>query len=133
MTNFLDYTDLVLLDIKHFDTKKHLFLTGSGNERTLAFLDELVKRNIPVWIRYVLVPGLTDDLDSIKELSKYLSEINKSKIIQRIEILPYHSMGMEKWESINIEYELKDTPSPSKSLLEEVRLIFKKFNDILVI
>lgn len=133
MTNFLDYTDLVLLDIKHFDTKKHFILTGSGNENTLAFLDELVRRNIPVWIRYVLVPGWTDDLDSIKKLSKYLSEVNKSKIIQRIEILPYHSMGIEKWETLNIEYELKDTPSPSENMLEEVRTIFKEFNDILVI
>lgn len=121
----LDFCDLVLLDIKHFDPHRYKDLTGVELEPTLNFLDYLSTKNIKVWLRYVLVPGLTDQLDTIEALSQHLSQYTN---IERIELLPFHKMGEYKWKELGLEYKLTDTVEPSKALMTEAMMIFKSHN-----
>ncbi|OON98385.1 MAG: pyruvate formate-lyase 1-activating enzyme [Epulopiscium sp. Nele67-Bin004] len=118
----LDYTDLVLLDIKSYNPDVFKDLTGIPLDPTLAFAEHLNERGIPVWIRYVLVPNLTDNLDDIEELAKYLTTL---KNVERIDILPFHKMGEFKWEELGYDYKLKDTQSPEKELVDQAKTIFK--------
>lgn len=121
----LELTDLVLLDIKHFDPLHYKVLTGVELGPTLEFLDYLGKKNIPTWVRYVLVPGLTDQLDSIEALSKHLSQYQH---IERIELLPFHKMGEFKWKELGLNYQLSQVDPPSKALMIEALGLFKKYN-----
>ncbi|ONI46624.1 pyruvate formate-lyase 1-activating enzyme, partial [Epulopiscium sp. SCG-B10WGA-EpuloA2] len=114
--NVLDYTDLVLLDIKSYNKDVYKDVTGVSLEPTLNFEQELMKRNIPVWIRYVLVPNLTDNLNDIEELAKYLTTLTN---VERIDVLPFHKMGEFKWEELNYEYKLKNTLEPDDLLIKE--------------
>ena len=111
----LDYTDLVLLDIKHTNSEKSKELTGVGNEKALKLARHLDERCIPVWIRQVLIPGITDDVENLKSLGKFIASLNN---VDRVELLPYHGMGIHKWESMGLEYELKDVKEPTA---EDVR------------
>ena len=100
----LDYTDLVLLDIKHIDDIKAKDLTGVGISKTLEVAKHLDTRNIPVWIRHVLVPTITDDEKDLESLGKFVASLNN---VDRFEFLPYHTLGIHKWEAMGIDYELK--------------------------
>ena len=100
----LKYTDLVLLDIKHINKEKCIELTGHSNELTLDFARYLSDNNIPVWIRQVLVPGITDDVDDLNLLKEFISTL---KNVEKVEILPYHDIGSYKWEQLGLEYPLK--------------------------
>ena len=104
----LKYTDLVLLDIKHIDTKKCIKLTGKPNTYTLEFAKYLSDNNIKLWIRQVLVPGYTDDEDDLLKLKDFLSTL---KTVENVEILPYHTMGKYKWEELGFKYELEGVPA----------------------
>lgn len=104
------YTDLVLLDIKHIDSQEHKRLTGWDNANILDCASYLSEINIPVWIRHVLVPSVTDNDEYLKRLGNFLKTL---KNIEKIEVLPYHSLGAYKWEQLGIPYTLKDEPSPS--------------------
>ncbi|KXZ39377.1 pyruvate formate lyase activating enzyme [Alkalithermobacter thermoalcaliphilus JW-YL-7 = DSM 7308] len=119
----LDYTDLVLLDIKHIDNKICKDLTGVSNDKTLNLAKHLSNRNIPVWIRYVLVPGITDSPEHLEELAKFLSSLNN---IENIEILPYHTAGSFKWEQLGIEYPLKGIRQATDEDVLKARKIFEK-------
>lgn len=121
----IEYTDLVLLDIKSFDPHRFKKVTGSSLNKTFEFIHYLESINKATWIRYVLVPGLTDDLQEIEELARFLS--NKG-CIQKVEILPFHKMGEYKWEQLGYEYKLIDTKPPTNELLEKVKEIFSKYN-----
>ncbi len=121
----LKYTDLVLLDIKNFDPKQYKVVTGVELEPTLKFLDYISKLDLKIWIRYVLVPDLTDNLDSISELGLHLSKYNN---IERIEVLPFHKMGEYKWETMGYNYKLADTKEPSRELLLEAVMRLKEHN-----
>lgn len=121
----LDYTDLVLLDIKSYNPEVFKDLTGVPLDPTLAFANHLAERNIPVWIRYVFVPNLTDNEQDIEELAKYLSTL---KNVQRIDILPFHKMGEYKWEQLGYDYALLDTPQPTKESVKSATDIFIKYN-----
>jgi pyruvate formate lyase activating enzyme len=107
----MEYTDLVLLDLKHADAKKHVELTGVENARIKRFAQYLSDINKPVWIRYVLVPGYTDAEEDLMEAHKYLAQF---KNIEKIEVLPYHMMGKVKWQNLNCEYPLEGVRSPTK-------------------
>jgi len=119
----LDHTDLVLLDIKSFDPVRYQNLTHVDLATTLRFAEELKRRKKPFWLRYVLVPGLTDDLRSIEKLSLYLADFPN---LERIDVLPFHKMGEQKWEALGYPYQLKSTSPPDASLVLEVMDIFKK-------
>ncbi|MBF8982076.1 pyruvate formate lyase-activating protein [Lutibacter sp. B2] len=121
---FLPYTDLVLLDIKQIDSEKHKDLTGVGNEKTLQFAKYLSEKNIPVWIRYVLVPGYSDDKNDVEKLCEFLVTLDN---VEKVEILPYHQMGVSKWEELKIEYPLKDVKPPTIENLKGVKEIFLKY------
>ncbi len=117
----LEYTDLVLLDIKNFDRDQYKVITGVELEPTLKFLDYIASKGIKVWIRYVLVPDLSDKLDDIEALGVHLSKYDN---IERIEVLPFHKMGEYKWEELGLKYELADTNEPTKDrVLEAVSRI----------
>ncbi|MDF2613288.1 MAG: pflA [Clostridia bacterium] len=121
----LDYTDLVLLDIKSYNPDVFKDLTGVPLDPTLQFAKHLDERQIPAWIRYVLVPGLTDNEEDIDKLANYLSTL---KNIERIDILPFHKMGEYKWEQLGYKYELTDTIEPSKAEVLKAQDIFRKYN-----
>ena len=118
----LSYTDLVLLDIKHIVDEKCKKLTGRSNKNELDFAKYLSKIRIPVWIRQVLVPGITDDEKDLKTLRKFLDTLNN---IEKIEILPYHDLGKYKWEKMGLKYPLKDTPIPTEKEINKAKKILR--------
>ena len=101
----LNYTDLVLLDIKHIDSEKCKNLVGFGNENELKFAKYLSDNNIPVWIRQVIVPCIKDNEEDLKKLKLFLASL---KNVKKVELLPYHNMGRYKWKDLGFEYELSD-------------------------
>jgi pyruvate formate lyase activating enzyme len=120
INTLLDYTDLVLLDIKHIDNKKHKSLTGCSNENVLKFAQHLSSRKISVWLRYVVVPGLTDFEPDVKKLGKFIAKLSN---IEKIELLPFHKIGEYKWKELGLNYTLFDIPPASESDIERVRKI----------
>lgn len=104
----LKYTDLVMLDIKHIDTKKHKALTGHGNENVLAFAMFCEKHNVALWVRYVVVEGLTDSPRDLFDLGKFIGAL---KNLRALDVIPYHTMGVSKYEQLGIEYPLKNVPA----------------------
>ncbi|PKM67253.1 MAG: pyruvate formate-lyase 1-activating enzyme [Firmicutes bacterium HGW-Firmicutes-2] len=121
----IDEVDLVLLDVKHSDPKQYEFITGAKLQPTLDFLNYLGELGKPVWIRYVLVPGLTDQPEAIEALALHLSQYNN---IEKIEILPFHKMGEYKWAQLGETYRLKDFDEPTKIQMIEAMAILKKHN-----
>ncbi len=107
----LEVADLFLLDIKHIDDEACIRLTGKSNKNTLAFAQFLSEHNKPIWIRQVLVPGITDGEESLERTRAF---INTLKTVERVEVLPYHSMGEVKYEKLGMEYPLKGVESPTK-------------------
>lgn len=119
----LDSTDLVMLDIKHIDPEKHLWLTGKDNADIKRFAEHLGERGIDVWIRHVLVPGITDDEESLLELGRFIGGIST---LRAIDVLPYHTLGTVKYERLGIPYRLKDVPAATKDQAKRARdVIFK--------
>ena len=106
----LSHTDLVLLDIKALSPEKYNEITGGDITNALEFAQYLSEKNIPAWIRYVVIPDLTDSEQDIEKLAKYVRGMPN---VQKAELLPFHKMGEEKWENIDAAYKLKDTPVPS--------------------
>lgn len=105
----MKYTDLLLADIKHIDTAEHIKLTGCSNEDILEMYRYLSEIRKPIWIRYVLVPGITDNEGSLKRTRDFILTL---KNVEKIEVLPYHSMGEYKWEELGIPYSLKGVMPP---------------------
>ena len=101
----LSFTDLVLLDIKHINSDKCKELTGVSNEKELAFARYLSDNNIPIWIRQVVVPSVTDNKEDLLELKRFISSLNT---VQKIELLPYHNLGEYKWNKLGLEYSLTE-------------------------
>lgn len=120
----LKYTDLVLLDIKHIDPRKYKNLTKAELSHTLKFMDFLASENKAVWLRYVLVPGYTDDEKDLQEWARYASQFNN---VERVDILPFHQMAIHKWEELNKEYELKEVQSPTSDQIKKATEIFQSF------
>ena len=121
----MKYTDLVLLDLKQIDSQKHQVLTGHSNRNILAFARYLDAKKIPVWIRFVLVPTVTDDTTDIKKLKDFISNL---KNVVKIEVLPYHTMGEKKYAELQIDYRLKGIPTPTKEQIATVEQILKGDN-----
>lgn len=101
----LSLTDLVLLDIKHIDDNKCKDLVGFSNKLELEFAKYLSDNNIPIWIRQVIIPGITDDKQDLIKLGNFIKSL---KSVQKVELHPYHNMGIFKWEKLGFEYPLKD-------------------------
>ena len=116
----LKYTDLVLLDIKHIDDEKCKKLVGISNKKELEFAQYLSDNNIKIWIRQVLVPGYTDDEEDLKKLKKFIKSL---KTVEKVQILPYHSMGKFKWEKLGSKYELEDVRTANQDDVDRVKKI----------
>ncbi len=124
----LDVTDLILLDIKHIDDEKHKQLTGHTNKNILECAKYLANKGKHMWIRHVLVPTITDDINDLKKLREFIDDlrnINKD-VIERVEILPYHDMAKTKYEKLNIDYPFKDIAIPTKEEIEKATEILCK-------
>ena len=106
----MKYTDLVILDLKEWTNEKHKALTGMGNDNIKQMAQWLSDNGKDMWIRHVLVPGLTDDEEDLKAMSKFISEL---KTVKKVEVLPYHALGIPKWEKLGIEYQLYDAVAPT--------------------
>ncbi|MFI6409392.1 pyruvate formate-lyase-activating protein [Streptomyces sp. NPDC050548] len=116
-------TDLVLLDIKSFDVNTYRKLTGGELAPTLNFATRLDRLGVPMWIRYVLVPGWTDDLASVDALARFVSGLGA---VERVDVLPFHKLGASKYEALDVPFPLQDTPGPAPALIESVRACFKE-------
>jgi len=122
----LDVADLVLLDIKQMDNKKHIDLTHVSNKYTLDFADYLAEQNQPVYLRYVVVPGYTDCLEDAHALGKFIQPM---KNIEKIEMLPYHELGKHKWTAMGEIYPLDGVSPPARETMEEIKNILLQYND----
>lgn len=120
----LSNTDLVLLDIKHINSIKYKALTSQDLEPTLRFMEYLHKINKPIWVRYVLVPGYTDEESDLHQWAQYVSNY---KNVERVDILPFHQMGMHKWKESNLNYQLEKVPSPSAEEILKAENIFRSY------
>ncbi len=126
----LQYTDLVLLDIKQIDDKKHRQLTGAGNKRTLAFSEYLSEQGIPAWIRYVLVAGYSNDEADLHALGKHIAGLSN---VEKIEIQPYHKLGVHKYEALGWDYQLTDVPANTAEQLASAKSLFQLYvKDVVV-
>ena len=120
----LETVDMVLLDIKHINPMKYRVLTSVSLDHTLKFAEYLSSINKPVWVRYVLVPGYSDDEEDLHEWAKFVSQFGN---IERVDILPFHQMGTYKWEKLGKEYKLKDVETPTREEVEKAEEIFKSY------
>lgn len=102
--------DLVILDMKAFTPEQHRRVTGTDNAKVLEFCRRLAALKRPMWLRYVLVPGLTDDPEEIAKVAGFAAGLG---VVERVEILPFHQMGRFKWERLGLDYKLAETPPPS--------------------
>ncbi|SMC20459.1 pyruvate formate lyase activating enzyme [Andreprevotia lacus DSM 23236] len=125
--DWFDPVDLVLLDIKHIDPAKYLHITGKPLQPTLDFAERLIRLHKPMWLRYVLVPGLTDDPADIAALARYAQGLAERGpgLIERVEVLPFHKMGEPKWQALGLDYQLSATPVPTPQATESARQIFR--------
>lgn len=118
-------TDLFLLDIKHIDPEKHKKLTGRPNDNILRFAEFLAENGGRMWIRHVLVPGYTDDEKDLRDLRAFIDRLKAVSplSVERVEVLPYHTFGVQKYESLNRTYPLKGVEPPSKDSVEKAKKI----------
>jgi pyruvate formate lyase activating enzyme len=119
----LDTIDLVLLDIKTWNPDRHRDLTGMDVEPTLEFARRLAIRRRPIWLRYVLVPGYTDDAVDIAEIARFAAGLGT---VERVDVLPFHQMGKFKWAPLGLTYTLADIEPPAQPLVESVCEIFRR-------
>lgn len=112
----MEVTDLLLVDIKHIDDACHLALTKQHNTNILDMLKYLDEIQKPVWIRHVLVPGINDQEIHLMNLSKFIQQLHN---VKRVEILPYHTLGVYKWKELGIPYELEGVESPDQASIEK--------------
>lgn len=120
LDELLQFTDLVLLDIKQIDTVKHKKLTGKPNEHILDFANYLAKKDIPVWIRHVLVPGITDIDEDLHKLAEFIHTLPN---VEKVEVLPYHELGVYKWKNLGLEYPLEGVNPPTDDRVKNAEKI----------
>lgn len=120
----LKLTDLVLLDIKEFNNSRHRLLTERGNEQTIRTAEWLEEIGKPFWLRYVLVPGYSNFEEDIRALGEHFKGF---QMIQRVEILPYHTLGVHKYEAMGQEYRLKGVKENTPEQLEAAKAVFSEY------
>ena len=120
----LKLVDLVILDIKAIDAKEYEYVTGGNLEKQKDFLEDCVRLNKKLWLRQVIVPGINDDEEHIKNLKDFIKDIPN---VERVELLPYHSMGKEKYKKLGIDYKLVDTPDMDIEKCKILQNLLKKY------
>ena len=120
----LDQIDLVLLDIKTWDPERHRSLTGKDVAPTLDFARRLASRKRPIWLRFVLVPGLTDDRENVEPIAKFAAGLGS---VERVDVLPFHQMGRFKWKELGLDYTLNNVLPPT---MEQVEVACEQFRAV---
>jgi pyruvate formate lyase activating enzyme len=120
--DYLANVDLVLLDIKSGDPDTYRHVTGKELEPTLHFAERLAAARKPVWIRYVLVPGVTDDPSNVGKVARFVAPM---KNVEWVEVLPFHQMGSFKWKSLGLDYKLSETAAPTSDQVQRALKIFR--------
>ena len=118
LSRLLKVTDLIMLDIKHIDDEEHKKLTAQSNKNILDFARYLNEIDFPIWVRHVTVPGITYKTEYLAALGEFLGELNN---VKALDVLPYHTMGVPKYEALGMEYPLKDVPALDKSEAKKAR------------
>lgn len=122
----LEQTDLVMLDIKHMNDDVHIPLTHVSNKYCLEFARYLVQKNKTIWIRYVVVPGWSDDDEGAHALGKFIRDEMQGKV-EKVEMLPYHELGKHKWTAMGEKYELDGVHPPKKEVMEHLKEILVSY------
>ncbi len=126
----LEKTDILLLDVKHINNEWHKKLTGLKNDTTLKVAEYRESTGKPMWLRYVLVPGWTDQEDYLHEWGQHFADY---KTIERVEIIPFHQLGKQKWELLKLDYAFATIQPPTTAEIEKVATIFKRyFNNVII-
>ena len=120
LDELLEYTDLIMLDIKHINSEKHKALTGRDNENILAFAKYIDSKDIDIWIRHVVVTGYTDSRDDLFNLGKFIGQL---KNLRALDVLPYHTMGVNKYKELKIPYKLEGVKAVTKEDAEKARQV----------
>jgi pyruvate formate lyase activating enzyme len=118
----LEAIDLVLLDIKTWDAERHRRLTGMAPDQTRAFAKRLAANGRPMWVRFVLVPQLTDDADNIRRIASFAASLGN---VERVDVLPFHQLGRFKWQNLGIPYQLEHTDPPTVDAVEQAVRLFR--------
>ena len=118
LDKLMEYTDLVMLDLKHIDDEKHRSLTGHSNKNILEFVKYLDGKKVPVWVRHVVVPTVTDEPEYWDRLGRFMATVSN---IKALDVLPYHTMGVKKYEELAIDYPLAGIPAREKELAVQAR------------
>lgn len=113
--DILKHTDLVLYDVKHHQREGYRKITGRELDPTPAFVEAVRKANVPMWVRHVVVPGLTDSREHLTSLGKYIATLPR---VEKVELLPYHTLGVHKYQTLGIPYPLEGVPPMDKTVLE---------------
>lgn len=119
----MEYTDLVLLDLKHIDNTAHKSLTGHENTHILDFAKYLDEKHIPIWVRHVVIPTITMNETYLKGLRAFIDSLSN---VEKIEVLPYHTMGVQKYKNLGITYPLEGVPTPTKAEMDIANTILIK-------
>ncbi len=128
LDQLMQVTDLVMLDIKHIDSEKHKVLTGYDNLNILAFARYLACKKVPLWIRHVLIPGITDSPADLINLGRYIGTLTNLKAL---DVLPYHTLGIEKYRELGLPYPLENTPAATKEeAIRAKRYILSGIHDV---
>jgi len=114
--------DLVMLGMKAFSPDVHQRITGTDNQAVLQFARRLANLQRPMWIRFVLVPGWSDDLDEVGRIADFAASLGN---VQRIDLLPFHQLGRFKWDKLGLEYQVRDVVAPDKANVEQVAARFR--------
>lgn len=123
LDELMNYCDLVMLDIKHIDPIKHLSLTGKDNSNILLFAKYLESKSVPVWVRHIIVKGITDDPNDLTRLGEFIGAL---KNLKALDVLPYHTMGVVKYKELGIPYPLEGVPAlPLGKAVEAKRFILE--------
>ncbi len=122
LEKIVNYTDLFMLDIKHIDEEAHINLTGKSGKNIKDLARKLSDMGQPLWIRHVLVPGINDSEEDLKALRAFL---DKLKTVERIDVLPYHTLGVFKWEELGIPYTLDGVEPPTQESVKLANKILK--------
>lgn len=124
VADLLDETDTLLLDVKHFDNKWHHKITGLSNEGVFRVAEHRERTKKRMWIRYVLVPGWSDQPEFLHQLGKHFKSY---ETVEKVQILPYHKMGVHKWESLGMEYRLNGVEPPDDACINQTAEILKQY------
>ncbi len=117
LERIIPHTDLFMVSLKHFDNEMHKKLAGVPNKQILENVHFLSEKGVRLWLRFVLLPGVTDTEENVRELISLCKKIE----FEKLELLPYHMMGVEKWKKLGIDYELKDIKPPSKEVVSALK------------